>query len=68
MKILFKIFLLIAGLNLFEAKAYPLTDYQIRNECRREIKKLTCIKNLRNKKINLMEGKQIEIPVIPYKK
>tara|TARA_B100000401_G_scaffold413236_1_gene333241 strand:- start:559 stop:768 length:210 start_codon:yes stop_codon:yes gene_type:complete len=67
MKFQFNIFLLCAALNLFIAKSYALTDYQIRNQCRREIKKLTCIKNLKTKKINLIEGKQIEIPVIPYK-
>ena len=63
----FNIFILFVALNLFKAKSYALTDYQIRNQCRREIKKLTCIKNLKTKKINLIKGKQIEIPVIPHK-
>ena len=39
----------------------------MREICKNERRKFTCIKNLRIKKFNLIEGNRIEIPVIPYK-
>ena len=49
-------------------KALALTDYQIKVFCKEERKKSICIKNLKKKKLNLKNGKKIEIPVIPYKR
>ena len=49
-------------------KSFSLTDYQIKKICRREKSESFCIKNLREKKINLQKGNLIEIPVIPYKR
>jgi len=49
-------------------KSFSLTDYKIKKICKKEIKELMCIKNLKEKRSNLNKGHLIEIPVIPYKK
>ena len=54
-------------LFLLGNKSFSITDYQIKKICKKEKRELTCIKNLREKRINLQEGNYIEIPVIPYK-
>ena len=46
---------------------YALSNYQIKGICKNQKKKSICIKNLKNKKIDLIKGKRIEIPVIPHK-
>ena len=53
---------------LFEDSAYSLSDYQINKICEKKPHRSTCIKNLKFKKLNLLEGNKIEIPVIPFKK
>ena len=60
--------LLLFGLFTLGDKAFSLSDYQIKKICKKEKKKSTCIKNLKDKKINLQKGNLIEIPVIPYKR
>ena len=49
------------------SKSLSLTDYQIEKICRKEKRKSTCVKNLREKRFNLNKGNLIEIPVIPYR-
>ncbi len=66
MKLVLKIFLL--AFFIIGDKSYSLSDYQIKKLCKKEKRKLTCIKNLQEKKFNLQKGKLIEIPVIPYKR
>ena len=68
MNLLFKYLLFLSFLFLFENNAYSLSDYQIKQICQNRPRKSTCIKNLKSKKLNLLRGDQIEIPVIPYKK
>ena len=53
---------------LFENNAYSMSDYQIKEICKNKPRRSTCIKNLKFKKLNLLKGNQIEIPVIPFKK
>ena len=53
---------------LFDNSAYSLSNYQIQEICQKKSKKSTCINNLKLKKLNLLQGKRIEIPVIPFKK
>jgi len=48
-------------------RSFSLTDNQIKKICNKEKRKLTCIKNLQERKSNLQKGNFIEIPVIPYK-
>ena len=68
MKLSFKSLLLLLILFLFENSAYSLTDYQIKEICQKKSKRSNCIKNLKFKKLNLLQGNKIEIPVIPFKK
>ena len=68
MNLLFKYLLFLSFLFLFENNAYSLSDYQIKQICQNRPRKSSCIKNLKSKKLNLLRGDQIEIPVIPYKK
>ena len=49
-------------------KSYSLTDYQIKKICKKEVRVLSCIKNLQEKKVNLQKGNLIEIQVIPFKR
>ena len=67
MKLLLNLSLLVLSILIFEDKSVSLTNYQIKKLCRKEKKESTCIKFLKEKKLNLEKGKLIEIPVIPYK-
>ena len=49
-------------------KSFSLTDFQIKRFCKREKRVSLCIKNLKEKRSDLQEGKLIEIPVKPYKR
>ena len=60
--------LLLFLLFFFESSAYSLTKYQIKEICQKKSKKTNCVKNLKFKKLNLLQGNRIEIPVIPFKK
>jgi len=53
---------------LFDNSAYSLSEYRIKEICQKKIRRSTCIKNLKFKKLNLLQGNKIEIPVIPFKK
>ena len=47
---------------------YAMSDNKIIEICKKEARISTCINNLKIKKLNLLEGNRIEIPVIPFKK
>ena len=68
MKFFFNSLLYLLVIFSFENSAYSLSESQIKEICKRKQKRLNCIKNLKLKKLNLIEGKHIEIPVIPFKK
>ncbi len=68
MKLFINTLLYLFILFLFENSAYSLTNYQIKKICQRNPRKSTCIKDLKFKQVNLLEGNKIEIPVIPFKK
>ena len=68
MKIVFNFSLFLFVLLLGGDKSFSLTDYQIKRICKKEIRELTCIKNLKYKRYLLKKGNFIEIPVIPYKR
>ena len=53
---------------LFENSAYSLSDYQIKKICQNKPNRSNCIKNIKFKKLNLLQGNKIEIPVIPFNK
>ncbi len=68
MKSFFNTLLYLLVLFSFKDSANALSDNQIKQICQKNPNTLTCIKNLRIKKLNLLEGNRIEIPVIPFKK
>ncbi len=68
MKYFFNSLLYILLLFSFENSAYSLSDNQIKEICQKKSRRSTCIKNLKLKKFNLLQGNRIEIPVIPFKK
>ena len=68
MKFFFNCLLYLLVLFSFENDVYALSDNQIKEICKKNQKRLSCINNLKFKKLNLLEGKRIEIPVIPFKK
>ena len=55
-------------LSITSEKSYSMTDYKIKNICKKEKKLYSCVKNLQEKRSILQKGKFIEIPVIPYKR
>ena len=67
MKLKLNLFFLLFALTILGDKAYSLTDYQIKNICKKERNQSNCIKIFKDKKSNLKKGNLIEIPVIPYK-
>ena len=68
MKILFNTLFFFIILFLFENSVYSLSDYQIKEICQKKSKRSNCIKKLKFKKLNLLQGNKIEIPVIPFNK
>ena len=68
MKLFFNTLLFFFILFLFENSTYSLSDYQINKICEKKPNRSNCIKNLNFKKLNLLKGNKIEIPVIPFKK
>ena len=66
MKLLFNFTLLLFALLIYENRSLALTDYEINLICKKKNKSFTCIKNLKEKRLRLEKGNQIEIPVIPY--
>ncbi len=68
MKSVFNLSLFLFALLILGDKSFSFTDYQIKKICKNEKRETTCIKNLREKRSNLLKGNLIEIPVIPYKR
>ena len=67
MKSVLNLTLLLFTLFMLENKSFSLSNYQIKNICKKEKRELSCIKNLQEKKSSLKKGNIIEIPVIPFR-
>ena len=68
MKFVLNFYLFLFVLLTFSDESFSLTDYQIREACKREKRKSNCIKNLQEKRSKLQKGNLIEIPIIPFRK
>jgi len=68
MKILINAIFILGISLLYEDNAFSMTDYQIKKICRNAKRKSDCIEELKDKRLDLIQGKKIEIPVIPFKK
>ena len=67
MKLKLHLSFLLFTLAILGDKSYSLTDYQIKNICKKGKNQSNCIKIFKDKRSNLKKGNLIEIPVIPYK-
>ena len=67
MRLALNFFFFILTLVMLADESFSLTNYQIKNICKKEKRQSICIKNLQQKKTNLQKGILIEIPVIPFK-
>ena len=68
MKFVLNISMFLLAFFSFNNESFSLTNYQIKRFCSKEKRVSLCIKNLKEKKSDLQEGKLIEIPVKPYKR
>ena len=68
MKLLLNFSLFILVFFSFSNESFSLTDFRIKRFCNKEKRVSLCIKNLKEKRSDLQEGKLIEIPVKPYKR
>ena len=68
MKFLINTSLLLVILIFYQNNAFPLSDYGIKDICRKEKRRSKCINDLKIKRLQLIQGKQIEIPVLPFRK
>ena len=58
---------LILSLLIPEVKAFEEYDNQIKEICKRNKDKSDCLRDMENKKLDLLQGKSIKVPVFPYK-
>ena len=58
---------LILSLLIPEGKAFEEYDKQIKEICKRNKDKSDCLRDMENKKLDLLQGKSIKVPVYPYK-
>ena len=68
MKLIFNLYLFLFAFLTFSEKTFSLSNYQIKIICKKEKRKLPCIKSLQDKRSNLKNGNLIEIPVIPHQR
>ncbi len=68
MKYLLFTFLFLFAFFSNHNKVSALNDYEIIKICKKERKKRNCIVNMKEKKIKLLKGKRIKIPVIQFKR
>ena len=68
MKLFFNPLIFFLFIFLNQNSAYSLSDHRIKEICQKSPKRSTCIKKLKFKKLNLLQGNKIEIPVIPFKR
>ena len=68
MKLVLNFSMFLLAFFSFSNESFSLTDFQIKRFCKKEKKVSLCIKNLKEKRSYLQEGKLIEIPVKPYKR
>ena len=67
MKLVLNFSMFLLAFFSFSKESFLLTDFQIKRFCKKEKRVSLCIKKLKEKRLDLQEGKLIEIPVKPYK-
>ena len=59
---------ILSSLLLSDSELFSMTNYEIKEYCKKSKSFRDCFKHMIMKRKNLEEGKAIEIPVIPFKK
>ena len=67
MKLVLNVSMFLFAFFSFSNESFSLTDLQLKRFCKKEKRISLCIKNLKEKRTDLQEGKLIDIPVTPYK-
>ena len=68
MKLLLDFSMFLLAFFSFSNESFSLSDFQIKRFCAKEKRVSLCIKDLKDKRSDLKEGKLIEIPIKPYKR
>ena len=68
MKLLLNFSIFLLAFFSFSIESFSLSNFQIKRFCAKEKRVSLCIKDLKDKRSDLNEGKFIEIPVKPYKR
>ena len=68
MKLVLNLSMFLLAFFSFSSESLSLTDFQIKRFCAKKKRVSSCIENLQEKRSDLQKGKQIEIPVRPYKR
>ena len=68
MKLVLNFSIFVMAFFSFSIKSFSLTDYRIKRFCAKEKRVSLCIKDLKDKRSDLEEGKLIEIPIKPFKR
>ena len=68
MKLVLNFSMFLLAFFSFSKESFSLTDFQIKRFCAKEKRVSFCIRNLKEKRSDLQEGKLIKIPVKPYKR
>ncbi len=68
MKLVLNLSFFLLAFFSFSNESFSLSDYQIKRYCTKEKKSYSCVKNLKEKRSNLLKGKPIEIDIVPYKR
>ena len=68
MKLLLNSLILLLISIMYGNTVYGLSNHQIRAICKKQQNISSCMKKLKIKKLNLLKGNQISIPVVPFKK
>ena len=67
MKLILNLSMFLLAFFSLSNESFSLTDYQIKKYCSKEKRVISCIKNLKEKRSILQQGKAIEVPVKPNK-
>ena len=68
MKLLLNFSIFLLAFFSLSNESFSLSDFEIKRFCAKDKRVTLCIKNLKDKRSDLQEGKLIEIPVKPYKR
>ena len=68
MKLVLNLSMLLLAFFSFSNESFSLTDNEIKRFCTKKQRVSLCIKDMREKRSDLQKGKQIKIPVKPYKR